>query len=379
MDYSRLDLVRAWIATAVAGLLALGGGSLLAPGIVYDRFVWQYFWGPVVADAHDAQCAIRSGGDVVTHTTASACTAGADAVLARPGYTIVSEVGYAIVGIFALLGVLAVLRRLQIGTDRRFVGALVPMMLFGGFLRTIEDANDAVITATDGAGAWIAYPLNTILISPVIYVTVFVVALAGIVVCLWLERHDYVERYTTPLAAYGAAALAISLIVLAWGVLVRPEIGFYPQVPILTLGLATAIAVGIHYALDRWWPVVTAGTGLAGLAVLWGQAVDGVANVINGDWASALGLPVTYTPKHPANRIIIDVTQAIFPADVVAIIGTSWPFLLVKLAVAIVVLWLFNEEFMDESPRFGVLLLIAIVAVGLGPGTRDMARATIGI
>ncbi|ERH09707.1 MAG: membrane protein of unknown function DUF63 [halophilic archaeon J07HX64] len=34
---------------------------------------------------------------------------------------------------------------------------------------------------------------------------------------------------------------------------------------------------------------------------------------------------------------------------------------------------------MDESPRFGIMLLGAIIAVGLGPGTRDMLRFTFGI
>jgi uncharacterized membrane protein len=39
----------------------------------------------------------------------------------------------------------------------------------------------------------------------------------------------------------------------------------------------------------------------------------------------------------------------------------------------------FDEEIMEESPRFSVLLLVAILAVGLGPGTRDMLRATFGV
>jgi uncharacterized membrane protein len=34
---------------------------------------------------------------------------------------------------------------------------------------------------------------------------------------------------------------------------------------------------------------------------------------------------------------------------------------------------------MEESPRFAVMLLEAIVAVGLGPGTRDMVRIAFGI
>jgi uncharacterized membrane protein len=39
----------------------------------------------------------------------------------------------------------------------------------------------------------------------------------------------------------------------------------------------------------------------------------------------------------------------------------------------------FDDAIFEESPRFAVLLLVAIVAVGLGPGTRDMLRATFGI
>jgi uncharacterized membrane protein len=39
----------------------------------------------------------------------------------------------------------------------------------------------------------------------------------------------------------------------------------------------------------------------------------------------------------------------------------------------------FNDEIFEESPRYAYLLLIAILAVGLGPGTRDMLRATLAI
>jgi uncharacterized membrane protein len=34
---------------------------------------------------------------------------------------------------------------------------------------------------------------------------------------------------------------------------------------------------------------------------------------------------------------------------------------------------------MEESPRYSIIMLVAILAVGLGPGTRDMLRATFGI
>jgi uncharacterized membrane protein len=69
----------------------------------------------------------------------------------------------------------------------------------------------------------------------------------------------------------------------------------------------------------------------------------------------------------------------VFPASVTGVIGSSWPFLIVKMVVALAIVWLFTDEFMDESPRYAIVLLMAIAAVGLGPGTRDMIRATFGI
>jgi len=73
------------------------------------------------------------------------------------------------------------------------------------------------------------------------------------------------------------------------------------------------------------------------------------------------------------------VTQSLQPASLSAVLGTSWPFLVVKMVVASLVLWLFTDEFMEESPRYSLLLLVAVTAVGLGPGTRDMVRVTFGI
>ena len=147
---------------------------------------------------------------------------------------------------------------------------------------------------------------------------------------------------------------------------------------VITMGAATAIAYGVYAAINRYRPSIHAGTGYMGLVVLWAHAIDGVANVIASDWTSLFGVG-EYTPKHVVNRIIIDVTQAVQPASVTAVVGDSWPFLVVKIVVAVAILAIFDEEFVEESPRYAVMLLVAIVAVGLGPGTRDMLRATFGV
>jgi uncharacterized membrane protein len=208
---------------------------------------------------------------------------------------------------------------------------------------------------------------------------VFVVVLAAILLSLRLARRGVVSDYEPALAAMGTLALAVTLGYLAFLSASTEFVAFYPQMLVLTLGIASALAAGIYYAIEEFAPALNAGTGLIGLAILWAQAVDGVANVLASDWARAIGLPFQYTAKHPINAIIVGFTELVFPASVIDVIGDSWPFLLVKLALAVGVIWLFDEQIFEESPRYSYLLMLAVLVVGLGPGTRDMLRATFGI
>jgi uncharacterized membrane protein len=374
----RIDPVRAWLATAIAGVAAIAAGAFAFPQAVYTGFIWQYFWGPIDADAHNAACAVRADGVVRRFAESETCRAAAARgfTVAEPGYTLVSEAGYAITLLFMLAGVLLLVRRLGIGTDRDIFFALIPFVLFGGALRVVEDANDAVPA---DATAAISYPANALIISPIIYVTVFVVTLAAILLSLWLARRGVVAEYEPALAAFGTGAFVLTLGYLGFLAVTTQALGFYPQMLVLTLGIASALAVGIYYAIDRLAPALHAGTGLIGLAILWAQAIDGVANVLASDWALAIGLPFQYTAKHPVNAIIVGFTELVFPASVIEVIGDSWPFLLVKLVLAVGVIWLFDEQIFAESPRYSYLLMLAVLVVGLGPGTRDMLRATFGI
>ncbi|WP_330631432.1 DUF63 family protein [Halocatena halophila] len=373
---------RAWVALAVGGLAALIGGSIAFPKAVYDRFIWKFFWGPVYADAHNASCAVRHDGGVTLLGNEACLTA--SGTVAEPGYTVVSEIGYAVVLIFMLVGVLILLRRLAIGRDRRLFFGLVPFMFFGGALRVVEDANNAAISV--GSDPLLDYPLNVLFISPIIYGVVFLITLGSIGVGLGLVRAGRIERERYPLIVglLGTLALALSLLLTVLEVVsiqeLRRSIGFYPQLPAVVIGLSIVLSLVIYWSLDQFAPSVNEGTRRIGLVVIFGQALDGVANVVAADWLGALGLGfLGYEPKHPVNEFIISTTSQLVPPSIVTAIGESWPFLLVKLIAAVLVIWLFDDRIFDDSPRYALLLLIAITAVGLGPGSRDMLRATFGI
>lgn len=91
------------------------------------------------------------------------------------------------------------------------------------------------------------------------------------------------------------------------------------------------------------------------------------ANVVGLDYMVALGAGGNLYPKHPVNKYIVETA------------GAAWPFLVVKMVAATFVLWIFEPELYEESPRYTILLLIAVTAVGLGPGGRDLFRAMFGV
>ncbi|WP_372909917.1 DUF63 family protein [Salinigranum sp.] len=374
-DRVGLDPERLWGVLVAVLTVALVGGSVAFPRAVYDRFVWQYFWGPVEADAQSAFCAVRTAAGTEYLGSASACET-ATGVVAYPGYTLVSEVGYMIVLLIALAGVVFLMRRLDIGRERRFFYALIPFVFFGGALRVVEDANDTPGTAD----ALLSYPLNTLFISPVIYFTVFFVTLAAVVLAVVLERRGSVDDYQDPLFGVGLVVLVATLGYLGFlAATGRNSVTFYPQVIVTMLVGATVAALVTWALVERFAPQVNAGTGLIGLVIIWGHAVDGVANVIGLDWMTALGAGPNLVPKHPVNQFVVDFTAATLPPSVLAVTGDAWPFLLVKLVAATFVVWVFEDGVFEESPRYTMLLLVAVLAVGLGPGTRDMLRATIGV
>ena len=375
---------RAWLATALAAVAALAVGAVALPDLVWDGFLWHYFWGPVFADAQGARCAVMttSGPELLFVESACSAARGAGSIVAEPGYTLVSEAGYAITLIFMLIGVLYLLRSLEVGDSLSMFFALVPFMFFGGVLRVIEDANNAALGA--GVDSILSYPVNTLIISPIIYFTVFAITLAGLVVSVSLERRGAIERYERLLFAIGAVALVLSSAFLLWFVPTNladrlSGAGFYPQMSLIVLAGSVVLAFAVYRLTEAYAPVVNEGTGRAGIIVVFGHAVDGVANVLAADWLDLIGIPLEYGAKHPVNRIIIDVTESVQPEWLSAAIGTSWPFLVIKLLAATAVVYVFDGRIFEDSPRYAVLLLVAILAVGLGPGTRDMVRATFGI
>ena len=366
----RYGPVKIWLATVVALVVLVAVLSTVFFQRFYVEFIWQYYWGPVVADANGWNCVAWNGGEEVQ------CGPDTTGPEASPGYTAISYAGYIPTLLLLLIGFIFVIEHLEIDRYRAGFWGLFPFMLFGGALRTVEDANVAVARETGDLA--LSLPWSALLISPFIYVVVALLALVAVVVSVVLERRGVVSRYEYPLAGIGTALLVLSLGILAsWGF--TGGHGFYPMFTVITLVGATVITAVVWFAIVRFAPELNRGTRYMGIAVLWAHSVDGVANVLGLDWATAFGHPDNLSPKHPINAAIQEYTGRVLPESISSTTGEVWPFLLLKVAAAVFIIWIFNDEVFEESPRFTILLMLTVVAVGLGPGTRDMLRATFGV
>ncbi|WP_418281046.1 DUF63 family protein [Halorubrum sp. DTA98] len=247
-----------------------------------------------------------------------------------------------LVAVLLAAGVVALaLRRRPPSVTGRHVLGLAPWMVLGSTLHVlyVVDALPAVLAPLAG--------------SPTVYATVG--TLAG---ATWLlaERSSAVSgRVPTTLAVVGALLVAPVVALAALGG-VSGTGAFWAAVAVL---VSVPVAAAAWTVLTRAIPE-TAVTGGVGALAVFGHALDGVSTAVG---VSQLG----FGERTPVSRAILELGGV--PA--VPVLGEGWVFLLVKLAVASAIVWLF-AEYVREEPAEGYLLLGFVAAVGLGPGSHNL-------
>ncbi|MFT4921530.1 MAG: putative membrane protein [Haloarculaceae archaeon] len=265
----------------------------------------------------------------------------------------------------ALIG--ALLYTLRPPVTQRGVLSFTPWIVTGAMLHVFFQLGEAYQRQI--------YPslIEPFFSAPAVYLTTFLVMgpiwiLASIVgqsVKSTAEGSDYVARYLM-IAGTGVLLTFIGLFV--WQAL-DPAVGpLFPLLPIVGLLVTLAVTFVVYILLGTWRTYVIAETRYAGALVLFAHLFDGIITAIGIDLMGA-------SERSVLPRRIMDFAGDLPTAEV---LGTGWLFVVVKLLLAVVLLFVFSD-YMREEPDRANLLFAAIAAVGLGPAMNNFFLFILGI
>jgi uncharacterized membrane protein len=256
-----------------------------------------------------------------------------------PAGTTLPPAPYLLVVLLATGGVVAALRRRRPRVTARRVLALAPWMALGSAAHVLYVVGALPPVIAPFAG------------SPAVYLTVGTLAGAA-----WLAADAArPDRVAATLAGVGTVLL-VPVVAVALGTGLSPVGARWSAAALaLTVPVAGAAWVG----LTRVRPEAAA-TGSVGALAVFGHALDGVSTAVG---TTQLG----FGERTPLSRILLEVGG--LPS--LPVIGEGWLFLLVKLAVATAVVWLF-AAYVREEPTEGYLLLGFVAAMGLGPAAHNL-------
>ncbi len=386
-SYYEKNKLKLWLALLILLPLFLFVFYLLMPGLFWDRFLWRYFWGPVVADAE---------GRTVDGITA--------------GYNPVNTLVYGITLVVSFFGIYELVDHFQIEIDKKFVYSLSPWIVLGGSLRSLEDAG------------LFKDPLDKFMISPLIYLVlgVFAVLLMVIGAVLFSSRlkkeNEKILRLLVLLPAPVFYLLISGLLVdyFLWSYLVIFAGMFLSYIIGLRLfeldekylffsygsmTLFTALYHNYHHlTLDSANPieaVLIPGLALAltvvFISVLW--IIDRLLNKgreMNsyGIFPRPLNLMIVFAHLFDASSTYRGIEaygyaeKHVIPNLLIEATGTPLIMFPMKLVLIVFVVYILDvimkSEFYDKKSLI-VLLKFVIIVLGMAPAVRNTLRLAMGV
>ena len=224
-----------------------------------------------------------------------------------------------------------------------------------------------------GASAHVFYQLDSVYPTwaeplfgaPAVYVTTFV-ALGGTWAFFAFVNTCTPDR-DRPVARWLAlTGIGILLGLFAYAAAADAFAGAEPFWPGVSILVAIPVTLGLYFGIAYVATDVVARARLLGGLVLFAHALDGITTAIGID-------VIGTTERSPLPAAIMDLAGRLPVADTV---GVGWLFVLVKLAVAVLIVYAF-AEYLETDPVRGNLGFAAVVALGLGPAVNNLLLFTL--
>ena len=263
-------------------------------------------------------------------------------------YTIVDTLTYAAILIISVYLVYRWLNRSGIVINSDFVLATIPFVVLGGLLRVVEDTG------------MIGSDLKFLLITPLIFFTIFGFTIISLVAARSLERAGFVSSFLIPYRMAGVLLSVIAAGLLIWWGLTETQLDLVVLCIILAMATVTTALTyaGVRYLLK--WEYVK---NPLYILLIFGHLLDASATSYGIDIH-----PIRYVEQHVVGGALIDWT------------GTAFAMYPLKLAVLIPGIYIL-EMYRRENGESGLwyLLLLAMIVVGMAPGIRGMMRMVLHV
>ncbi len=255
-------------------------------------------------------------------------------------YNIVNTITYAVLLSFAIFGILRLLRYLNVEVSSRFIFSVSPYILAGSSLRVIEDAEIA------------RPPLKYFLITPLIYIVVFIFCIASLYTSVLLERAKLLNNSYRLFTFIGSLWSLINLSILFSNQpIMRPWVFF----AVFGIGLGFSAAVFLAAKLLHLSFLMSD----VNLAIITAHLCDAASTYIGMDY---LG----YIEQH------------VLPTYLISLAGTALVMFPLKLLVLIPALYAV-DKYMEDSRSFANLMKLALLVIGFAPAIRNTLRMIFAI
>jgi uncharacterized membrane protein len=257
-------------------------------------------------------------------------------------YTLVDTLTYALILLVCVWLIYRWLVSCKISLDRNFVYSLIPWIVFGGMLRVVEDT-----------GA-IRSDWHILFITPIIFFLILAIAMPSLYCSHKLYEEGLIQSWRKTFGGIGLLLTLGSLAFLIWFGLTQAHFDLFVAGGILGMAffstfllyLLLSYVLGWNYLKDRLYQLL-----------IFAQMMDASATSYGIDLH-----PMAYQEQHVVGGFLINLT------------GTAFVMFPLKLIVLIPGIYILEMYRKDGGSGIWYLILLAMIMVGLAPGTRDMMR-----
>jgi len=235
--------------------------------------------------------------------------------------------------------------------QQRHVLALTPWMVVGASAHALYQ-----IDPTAGIYPDVVEPLFG---APAVYVTTFIATGSVWAVLAFFSN---MRPDKSPVARN--LGIAGTVLLVGLGVFAGQQDAFVAAKPLwsaIGVVVTVPVTVGVYFGMAYLTTDIVASARLVGGLVVFAHTLDGITTAIGID-------VIGTTERSPLPRAIMDIAGSLPIAETV---GVGWLFVMVKLAIAIVIVYAF-ADFLEDEPVRGNLVFALIIALGLGPAVNNL-------